>query len=284
MNEDDCAKQYFRNLDTQFVVKLEEVLVEAETLLLERLKLSLPTSQDTSLGVKSRIPTATGFESTSQVFSNVSLPGKSSFYLLMFYVQHSNLFEVDIKEEGCLLEKLKLELPFLSKISKKSQKECTVVSSQSSLINWQQIRSECNSIISLIEKQKHSSKSPVNVKKQSSLAADNNEKNSTRKDCKKIGYPRPGKKLVILDVDHTIIDYHAPEPQWVARPYLQMFLEGIYEEFDIGIWSATEMNTALLKLFMLGMLTNPNYRILFCMSADAMTHITLNSKRYRVST
>ncbi|KAF2895075.1 hypothetical protein ILUMI_11104 [Ignelater luminosus] len=270
LNDNDYVVQYL-NLDTQFILKVE---VKAETLSARKLKIQWENmyftvdiaSEDTILDIKSRIYTATDLQPTSQVFLNLCLPD-------------------NLQEESCLLEALNLEPGFLLRIGEQSQEQC-LGSSSNAPIDFQQIILECNSIISLIAEHEqscsHSTIAPVDGEEQPSSTIEKNNEKSTENQCKELSAPRPGKKLVVLDIDHTIIDYHASRPRWVPRPYLQVFLESIYEDYDIGIWSATEMKTALLKLSMLGMLTNRHYKILFCMSLETMSRVTVNRKSCRV--
>ena len=54
--------------------------------------------------------------------------------------------------------------------------------------------------------------------------------------------PRLGKKLLVLDLDHTILDFSSKEnihPDQMKRPYMDLFLETMYESYDIAIWSQT---------------------------------------------
>ncbi|KAJ7864822.1 HAD-like domain-containing protein [Mycena olivaceomarginata] len=55
---------------------------------------------------------------------------------------------------------------------------------------------------------------------------------------------RPGKKLLVLDIDYTILDTKpltsgSLPPTECARPRLHEFLEAIYPHYDICIWSQT---------------------------------------------
>ncbi|OCH92115.1 hypothetical protein OBBRIDRAFT_869781 [Obba rivulosa] len=71
---------------------------------------------------------------------------------------------------------------------------------------------------------------------------------------------RPGKRLLVLDIDYTILDTKpltsgSLPPQECARPRLHEFLEAIYPHYDICIWSQTSwiwLETKLVELGMLG--------------------------------
>jgi ubiquitin-like domain-containing CTD phosphatase 1 len=54
--------------------------------------------------------------------------------------------------------------------------------------------------------------------------------------------PRPGKKLLVLDLDHTILDFSSSSSvtaERMKRPFMDFFLETMYESYDIAIWSQT---------------------------------------------
>ncbi|KAJ8456978.1 hypothetical protein ONZ45_g18503 [Pleurotus djamor] len=80
---------------------------------------------------------------------------------------------------------------------------------------------------------------------------------------------RPGKRLLVLDIDYTILDTKpltsgSLPPNECARPKLHEFLETIYPYYDICIWSQTSwiwLETKLVELQMVG--ANRNYHISF---------------------
>ncbi|TFY78669.1 hypothetical protein EWM64_g5342 [Hericium alpestre] len=77
---------------------------------------------------------------------------------------------------------------------------------------------------------------------------------------------RAGKKLLVLDIDYTILDTKpltsgALPPSECARPRLHEFLEAVYPHYDICIWSQTSwiwLETKLVELGMVG--TDRNYK------------------------
>ncbi|KAB5563700.1 hypothetical protein DKX38_003754 [Salix brachista] len=89
---------------------------------------------------------------------------------------------------------------------------------------------------------------------------------------------RPGKKLLVLDIDYTLFDHRstAETPLELMRPYLHEFLTAVYAEYDIMIWSATSMKRVELKMGQLGVLDNPNYKITALLDHSAM--ITVQSE------
>ncbi|KAK0211162.1 HAD subfamily IIID h [Desarmillaria ectypa] len=87
---------------------------------------------------------------------------------------------------------------------------------------------------------------------------------------------RPGKKLLVLDIDYTILDTKpltsgSLPPAECARPGLHEFLEAIYPFYDICIWSQTSwiwLETKLVELGMVG--GNRNYQISFVLDKTSM--------------
>ncbi|CEL63795.1 hypothetical protein RSOLAG1IB_05558 [Rhizoctonia solani AG-1 IB] len=84
-------------------------------------------------------------------------------------------------------------------------------------------------------------------------------------------YPlRPGKKLLVLDLDYTLLDTKPltsgilPAEE-CARPGLHEFLELAYRHYDICIWSQTKWTWLEAKLVELGMVGDEsrNYKISF---------------------
>ncbi|KAL5636496.1 hypothetical protein ACGC1H_000452 [Rhizoctonia solani] len=83
---------------------------------------------------------------------------------------------------------------------------------------------------------------------------------------------RPGKKLLVLDLDYTLLDTKPltsgilPADE-CARPGLHEFLELAYKHYDICIWSQTKWTWLEAKLVELGMVGDEsrNYKISFGM-------------------
>lgn len=91
---------------------------------------------------------------------------------------------------------------------------------------------------------------------------------------------RPGKKLLVLDIDYTLFDHRstAENPLQLMRPYLHEFLTAVYAEYDIMIWSATSMKWVELKMGQLGVLNNPNYKITALLDHLAMITVQSDSR------
>ncbi|XP_014667937.1 PREDICTED: ubiquitin-like domain-containing CTD phosphatase 1 [Priapulus caudatus] len=94
--------------------------------------------------------------------------------------------------------------------------------------------------------------------------------------------PRPGKKLLVLDVDYTLFDHKstAESGYELMRPYLHEFLTSAYENYDIVIWSATSMKWIQAKMQELGITRNTNYKLTFMLDSSAM--ITVHTPKYGV--
>ncbi|KZT69795.1 HAD-superfamily subfamily IIID h [Daedalea quercina L-15889] len=100
---------------------------------------------------------------------------------------------------------------------------------------------------------------------------------STRKLEVNVIHPlREGKRLLVLDLDYTILDTKpltsgALPPHECARPRLHEFLEAIYPYYDICIWSQTSwiwLETKLVELGMIG--GGHNYEISFVLDKKPM--------------
>lgn len=122
--------------------------------------------------------------------------------------------------------------------------------------------------------------------------------------------PRPGKKLLVLDIDYTLFDHRsvAETPEQLMRPHLHEFLESAYPDYDIVIWcmlllisrftitnlfpplyvrfpgvvtretAATSMKWIQVKMRQLGVTSNPNYKITFMLDSSSM--ICIHSPEY----
>mmetsp|Transcript_35209 Transcript_35209/g.105168 ORF Transcript_35209/g.105168 Transcript_35209/m.105168 type:complete len:376 (-) Transcript_35209:252-1379(-) len=103
--------------------------------------------------------------------------------------------------------------------------------------------------------------------------------------------PREGKPLMVLDLDHTLLDFstktlrransHVVGDESAAklkRPYMDEFLTAVYPHYDLVVWSQTSWRWLETKLTELGMLTHPGYRFCFVLDKTSMFKI-VSSKR-----
>nr|CAG4648097.1 EOG090X0A5K [Moina brachiata]SVE93151.1 EOG090X0A5K [Moina brachiata] len=94
-------------------------------------------------------------------------------------------------------------------------------------------------------------------------------------EIKMLSEPRPGKKLLVLDIDYTLFDHRsaAETGNELMRPFLHEFLSSAYDDYDIMIWSATSMKWIEEKMKLLGVTTNSNYKILGYLDYLAMISV-----------
>lgn len=88
-----------------------------------------------------------------------------------------------------------------------------------------------------------------------------------------IHQPRQGYKLLVLDLDHTILDFSSNvevTSHEMKRPFMDYFLQEMYQHYDIAIWSQTHWKWLEIKLIELGLLTHSNYRICFVLDKTSM--------------
>jgi ubiquitin-like domain-containing CTD phosphatase 1 len=115
--------------------------------------------------------------------------------------------------------------------------------------------------------------------------------------------PRPNKPLMVLDLDHTLLDFsrkkieqasHADVIadtsshsigssthsviQQMKRPFMDEFLASMYRYYDLCVWSQTSWRWLETKLIELGMLTNPNYKFIFVLDKTSMFQIESTKK------
>lgn len=97
---------------------------------------------------------------------------------------------------------------------------------------------------------------------------------------KEINPPREGKNLLVLDIDYTLFDHKSPAENGLQlmRPYLHEFLALAYEDYDIVIWSATGMKWIEDKMRLLGVSSNPAYKIWFYLDSAATISIYTSNK------
>jgi len=85
--------------------------------------------------------------------------------------------------------------------------------------------------------------------------------------------PRPNFPLLVLDLDHTLLDFDSKSSNFnkMKRPYMQEFLSLVYKQYDIVIWSQTSWKWLEIKLIELGFLEPSNpYKILFVLDKECM--------------
>ena len=102
-----------------------------------------------------------------------------------------------------------------------------------------------------------------------------------------INPPRPGKKLLVLDLDYCIadtkrlLDPNSPA-SLAARPGLHELLKAVYPHYDICVWSQTSWRWLEVKLVELNMLGNPDYNISFVIDRTPMFKIQSRAGTHEV--
>ena len=89
-----------------------------------------------------------------------------------------------------------------------------------------------------------------------------------RTDIQFINPPRRNTNLLVLDLDHTLMDFSCRfdyMAEQLKRPYLDAFLAKTYVYYDIVVWSQTNFKWLELKLTELGMLNRRDYKICFAL-------------------
>ena len=109
------------------------------------------------------------------------------------------------------------------------------------------------------------------------------EKFTAKTEINWINERRPGKPLLVLDLDHCLLDFsHARETEvpseMLKRPGMDVFLSAVYVHYDIVVWSQTSWRWLEVKLTELGMLSNPGYRICFALDKTSMFTIVSNKE------
>lgn len=99
-------------------------------------------------------------------------------------------------------------------------------------------------------------------------------------EIKLLNEPREGKRLLVLDIDYTLFDHRsvAETAHELMRPFLHEFLTSAYEDYDIVIWSATNMKWIQVKMKELGVATHSDYKIMFYLDSAAM--ISVHTSKY----
>jgi ubiquitin-like domain-containing CTD phosphatase 1 len=100
--------------------------------------------------------------------------------------------------------------------------------------------------------------------------------------------PRENKPLLVLDLDHTLLDFSSKTLQRdvesrgssrsaaeaMKRPHMDSFLTMAYLHYDLVVWSQTSWRWLETKLIELGMVSNPGYKFCFVLDKTSMFAIT----------
>lgn len=99
--------------------------------------------------------------------------------------------------------------------------------------------------------------------------------------------PRPGKPLLVLDLDNTLADFKeltveepAPAIRGVGdlkRPFLDAFLAQVYPLFDLAIWSRSTWAALEIKLNEMGHFDTEDFRYVFVLDREATVEVPLGA-------
>lgn len=109
--------------------------------------------------------------------------------------------------------------------------------------------------------------------------------------------PRQGKPLLVLDLDHTLLDFSSKSLQRDAasmqvgqgaaktmkRPHMDDFLTHMYQYYDLVVWSQTSWRWLETKLTELGMLGSA-YKFCFVLDKTSMFTVTTTDKHNQTRT
>eukprot|EP01012_Entosiphon_sulcatum_P016781 TRINITY_DN21663_c0_g1_i1.p1 TRINITY_DN21663_c0_g1~~TRINITY_DN21663_c0_g1_i1.p1 ORF type:complete len:348 (+),score=76.62 TRINITY_DN21663_c0_g1_i1:26-1069(+) len=88
--------------------------------------------------------------------------------------------------------------------------------------------------------------------------------------------PRPGKRLLVLDIDYTVFDCKSErlDISILKRPHLDQFLGLVYKYYDIAFWSQTSWRWVEAKLTEMGLLLHHDFRVSFILDREHMISVT----------
>ncbi|CAB3379066.1 Hypothetical predicted protein [Cloeon dipterum] len=110
------------------------------------------------------------------------------------------------------------------------------------------------------------------------------ERSSSLHDCRAphisqlINRIRRSKKLLVLDLDHTLINDDSDEVVPVTRPYLRRFLTSVYKHYNLAIWSASSMKRIKRVLKELALDKDQRFRFSFLVCHKAMRSVKKGGK------
>jgi len=120
------------------------------------------------------------------------------------------------------------------------------------------------------------------------VATGENLRNFTEKTSVNImNEPRDGKPLLVLDLDHTLLDFSSKQLQHsnfsnsvsnMKRPHMDEFLTNVYRHYDLVVWSQTSWRWLETKLVALGMLAHPGYKFCFVLDKTSMFEVISSKK------
>jgi len=96
-----------------------------------------------------------------------------------------------------------------------------------------------------------------------------------------IAPPRAGKRLLVLDLDHTLLDFK--QDSVAQRPFLEYFLTACYVNYDLVIWSQTSWRWLEVKMTELGLLAHAHFKVCFVLDKTSMFSIVDEPRRWTLA-
>ena len=100
--------------------------------------------------------------------------------------------------------------------------------------------------------------------------------------------PRPGKALLVLDLDYTLADFtpftqpdgtfDLEDPEAIKRPRVESFLAGAYRDWDLCVWSRTSPEALETKLDLLGWLDHPDFCWTLVLDRTHMIEVSVGAR------
>ena len=100
--------------------------------------------------------------------------------------------------------------------------------------------------------------------------------------------PRPGKALLVLDLDYTLADFtpftqpdgtfDLEDPEAIKRPYVESFLAAAYRDWDLCVWSRTSPEALETKLDLLGWLDHPDFCWTLVLDRTHMIEVSVGAR------
>ena len=123
------------------------------------------------------------------------------------------------------------------------------------------------------------------------VANEGNLKEFTEKTEIHMMNPIRGKPLLVLDLDHTLLDFSskslrstnndsgaAAVANAMKRPGMDQFLTQCYQYYDLAVWSQTSWRWLETKLIELGMVSHPGYKFCFVLDKTSMFQVVSSRK------
>jgi len=93
------------------------------------------------------------------------------------------------------------------------------------------------------------------------------------------------KKLLILDLDNTLLDFNGTKftfnTKEIVRPGMYEFLQAVWPQYNIGIWSATPWSWVEMKLTETGFFDSHEFKISFVLDKTSMFYVKSSTEEFQ---